>query len=97
MKNKILKLIIFGTILLLRVNLFSQNSVTIDYTKLSTSDCNIFATSTNVNGLAHLTNIGQVTYDALNKAINLDATVTLDLNGLTSGYHRNSISNKLFF
>ena len=45
----------------------------------SASGCNIFASSTTVSSVAHLTAIGQPQYDGTNNSVNLDAEISSNL------------------
>jgi hypothetical protein len=50
-------------------------SQTIDYTTFNTTQCNAFTPSTSISGLQHTTSCGQVKYDLVNSAIDLDENV----------------------
>ncbi len=82
MKKNTLLIIGFIAMIAITTDGFTQIPTIIDYTKWSSSDCNIFAASTDVPAtigsstttvnIAHITNIGQPQYSAgTNKAVRL--------------------------
>lgn len=83
MKRFLLNFIFLTSIIFTGKNGFAQTIINYE-TWTGASGCNIFASSTNVpatvNGnnatIAHLTAIGQPTYDNVNKSVNIDSRIT---------------------
>lgn len=70
MLQNIQKIVII--ILFLYSNIASSQNVIIDYSTFSSSDCNIFRTPVNINGISHQTTIGSPQYNTSTQAIKMN-------------------------